>query len=279
MSNRRNFIKTGIAGATISLLPSINLFAHDSQTNKRAKKLKLRFALASDGHYGQKDVNSDQQFEDLLKWLNQDHEKNHLDFAIINGDIVHDRPDLLASVDQKFFKRFKFPYYTLPGNHDHADTDLWTKVFGYGYNYIFEKGNIGFVMGNTSNIKGEYLCPDNKFLKDSLELYKDKKTIFVVLHIPPHQWLPEDTFYANCPDTIKILHEYPNVKATFHGHDHNIDGVRYTNKLPHFFDAHFGGNWGTSYMGYRIVEIDKDDHIYTYQVNASMNPTLNENTL
>jgi hypothetical protein len=52
--------------------------------------------------------------------------------------------------------------------------------------------------------------------------------------------------------------------------------VRYTNKFPHFFDSHTGGNWGTDYKGYRIVEVGEDNQIYSYQVNASQNPVLNE---
>ncbi len=279
MSNRRDFLKAGIAGAAISMLPSLNSFASVTPVIRERRKLKLRFALASDGHYAQPGVDSDQQFENLVKWLNLEHATHHLDFCIINGDLVHDRPDLLETVNQKFFKRFNFPYYALPGNHDRADTVLWNSIFGYNDNYVFEQNEIGFILANTSNTKGEYLCPDNNFLKKQLELYRRKETVFVILHIPPHQWLPEENFYADCPDTIKLLHQYPNVKATFHGHDHQMDGVRYTNKLPHFFDAHFGGNWGTSYMGYRVVEIDEDEKIYTYQVNASMNPILNVNNL
>jgi len=54
-----------------------------------------------------------------------------------------------------------------------------------------------------------------------------------------------------------------------------LDGVRYTDKLPHFFDSHIGGDWGTDYKGYRIVEVDEQNAIYTYQVNASQNPVLN----
>jgi len=78
---------------------------------------------------------------------------------------------------------------------------------------------------------------------------------------------------------MSLLHAYPNIKAVFHGHDHSLDAVRYTNGLPHFFDSHFGGNWGTAYKGYRVVEIKADNQIYTYQVNASQNPALNANTL
>jgi len=97
----------------------------------------------------------------------------------------------------------------------------------------------------------------------------------VVLHIPPHSWVPESPF-VECKETLDLLHSYKNVKAVFHGHDHSLDAVFYTAKLPHFFDAHIGGNWGTNYRGYRIVEVTEDDQIMTYQVNASQNPVLNQ---
>lgn len=53
----------------------------------------------------------------------------------------------------------------------------------------------------------------------------------------------------DCPELVKLLHTYPNVKVAGHGRDHYMDGVRYT-----------------------VVE---DHTLFTYQVNASQNPVLN----
>ncbi len=39
--------------------------------------------------------------------------------------------------------------------------------------------------------------------------------------------------------------------------------------IPFVFDAHFGGNWGTSYRGFRVVELMKDNSVLTF----IMNPT------
>ena len=280
MSNRRSFLLKSLTGlGAITILPEFNLFAQPAIFEKNSAKstAKLRFAIASDGHFGQPGIDSDKQFTDLVKWLNAEHQKSPLDFIIINGDIVHDQPELLKVVKERYFDHFKFPFYALPGNHDHADTALWKSVFGYEDNFSFIKKDVGFVLANTSNVKGEYICPDNAFLKSELDELKDKAIVFVVLHIPPHKWLPEDTFFVECNSTMSLLHSYPNVKAVFHGHDHNLDGIRYTNKLPHFFDGHFGGNWGTEYKGYRIVEVDEKSKISTYQVNASQNPIINSN--
>ncbi|MNR19566.1 hypothetical protein D3C85_1363640 [compost metagenome] len=45
--------------------------------------------------------------------------------------------------------------------------------------------------------------------------------------------------------------------------------------IPFLFDTHFGGNWGTSYKGFRVVELLKDNSMLTYL----MNPTEKINIL
>jgi 3',5'-cyclic AMP phosphodiesterase CpdA len=283
MADRRKFISSTLAGvAGITLLPAINAFANESICYKTSAsvRLKLRFALASDIHYGQPDTDFATNTGNMVKWLNDDHAKNRLDLIIINGDLVHNRPDLLPEIKTNYLDKLNVPYYTIPGNHDFADGPIWNKVFGYDDKYVVEHGDIGFVFANTADTKGGYVCPDNSFIKSSLEKFAGKKIVFVILHIAPHKWLKEeDNIFLDCPETVDLLHTYPNVKAAFHGHDHDLDGIRYTNKFPHFFDAHIGGNWGTAYHGYRIVEVAEDNSIYTYQVNASQNPVLNGNKL
>jgi len=283
MTSRREFFGTALTGvAALSLLPAVNSFAAENNGYSRATKakLKLRFALASDIHYGQPKTDFMLHTGNMVKWLNEDHSKNHLDFVIVNGDLVHNRPDLLKKVKETYLDKFKVPYYTIPGNHDFADAAVWKSVFGYEDKYAIDKGDVGLVFANTADTKGGYVCPDYNFLKSALDAYKDKKIVFVILHIAPHQWMPEDkTIFVDCPQIIELLHSYPNVKAAFHGHDHSLDGIRHTGKLPHLFDSHFGGSWGTDYKGYRIVEVSENNAINTYQVNASQNPKLNSNKL
>jgi 3',5'-cyclic AMP phosphodiesterase CpdA len=283
MGNRRNFIKTGLTGAVaMNLLPAVNVFADPQKHYTPVKNgdLKLRFALISDGHYAEPNTEYDTFFGNMVGWLTKEHEQNHLDLIIINGDIVHNRPDLLPKVKQTYFDKLPVPYHTIPGNHDYADAALWKSVFGYEDKYTIDLGDIGFVLANTANTKGDYVCPDNAFLKASFESFKAKPIVFAILHIPPHQWTPEDKgIFLDCPETVELLHAYPNIKAVFHGHDHSQDSVKYTNKFPHFFDSHFGGSWGTDYKGYRIVEVNQNNQVFTYQVNASQNPKLNSNKL
>jgi 3',5'-cyclic AMP phosphodiesterase CpdA len=278
MFNRRKFITTSATGlAGVVLLPAINSFANDGNLySTKAAKLKLRFALASDIHYGQPGTDFELNTGNMVKWLNDDHTKNHLDMVIINGDLVHNRPDLLPEIKTNYLDKLNVPYQTIPGNHDFADAAVWKSVFNYEDRYTVEHGDIAFILANTADTKGRYVCPDNSFIKASLNKFDSKKIVFVVLHIPPIKWMKNEGF-LDCPETVALLHAYPNVKAVFHGHDHLLDGVRYTDKLPHFFDSHIGGDWGTDYRGYRIVEVNEQNEIYTYQVNASQNPRLNSN--
>lgn len=278
MSNRRFFIKSSLAGLVLAgISPAVSALTPADQNGLPGpgKKLKLRFAIASDGHYGQPGTEYKKDHANMVKWLNEAHDSNPLNFVIINGDLVHDRPELLPELKRDYYDHLKVPFYAIPGNHDHTDTATWKSVFGYEDNFSMEKNGIGFVLANTSDTKGKYLPPDNGFIKKELDKFVALKTVFVVLHIPPHLWVPENPF-IDSPETMQLLHRYPNVKAVFHGHDHSLDAVFYTNKLPHFFDSHIGGSWGTSYRGYRIVEVDEDDLITTYQVNASKNPILSE---
>ena len=277
MTDRREMIRQGmLAAAGLWVLPDIHAFADKDRQYKSPQHLprSFRMAFASDIHYGQANTGFAEHTENLIRWLNADHAKNHLDLVIINGDLVHNRPDLLPEIKTKYLDRLTMPYYTIPGNHDYADADTWQKVFGYADKYCIDREQAVFVLANTADTKGDYICPDIAFLKKSLDTYRDRKTVFVVLHIPPLNWIKEDAF-TDCPGVVNLLHQYPNVKAAFHGHDHLLDGVRYTGKLPHFFDAHIGGDWGTVYRGYRIVEISEEDHINTYQVNASADPVIN----
>ena len=46
-------------------------------------------------------------------------------------------------------------------------------------------------------------------------------------------------------------------------------------KIPYLFDSHIGGNWGTAYKGFRVVELMDDGSLITYM----MNPTEKMNEL
>jgi hypothetical protein len=64
-----------------------------------------------------------------------------------------------------------------------------------------------------------------------------------------------------------LLKNYSNVKAVFHGHEHDQDGIKVKDNISYLFDAHFGGNWGTNYKGFRVVELFDDNTVATYIMN------------
>jgi hypothetical protein len=65
------------------------------------------------------------------------------------------------------------------------------------------------------------------------------------------------------------VRKYPNIRAVFHGHEHDQDGIKKESAIPYMFDAHVGGNWGTPYRGFRVVEILKNNSLLTYMMNPS----------
>ncbi len=237
----------------------------------RDPKILLRFAVASDGHFGQKNTDYEKYHSDLIGWLNMEKIQKGLDFVVLNGDLVHDDPTLYFDL-KNTLKRLSSPYYVTRGNHDHVARDVWESTFGYPTNHSFVKGDYAFVLADTSNEKGEYLCPDAEWLKSELQKYSAKKGIYVFMHITPAKWTRHG---IDCPVVMEMLEKTPNVKAIFNGHDHDQDGVKSNGVKPFFFDGHYGGSWGTTYKGYRIVEINYDESWKSYQYNPAAEPILN----
>jgi hypothetical protein len=49
-----------------------------------------------------------------------------------------------------------------------------------------------------------------------------------------------------------LIASYPNIKAVFHGHDHDVNGIMLNQKKPYLWSGHFGGSWGSSLPGYTV---------------------------
>ncbi|MCY7350065.1 MAG: metallophosphoesterase [Cytophagaceae bacterium] len=259
---RRLFLKTGLTLA--SAWPTLTLAG-------RPPELKLRFATASDGHYGQPGVDSQRDFADLVKWMQTEKGGTGLDFVVVNGDLFHDDPKFLPNV-KTAFERFPVPYFVTRGNHDMVSGEVWQQTWGYGLNHSFVRGDYAVVLADTSDGKGGYVCPDARWLGAELAKYADKKGVFVFMHIAAAKWT---THGIDCAEVMALLQKTPNVLATFHGHDHNEDQEKLAGGKPFFWDGHFGGNWGTTYKGYRIVEVFADESWRSYQCNPDRSPIIN----
>jgi 3',5'-cyclic AMP phosphodiesterase CpdA len=208
--------------------------------------------------------------ETVINQINLFHQQSPLDFSVVNGDLIHNEKEFLPLVKGKL-DILKMPYYVTRGNHDMVTPEYWNSVWGTPLNHDVVVKDNGILLGDTSNEKGVYLSPDLSWLNKTLESHKDKNQVFIFLHIPQAKWTKNG---ISTPEVFDIIKKYPNVKAVFHGHEHDQDSFKMVEKVPYIFDAHVGGNWGTPYKGFRVVELLKDNSMITYM----MNPTekLNE---
>lgn len=258
---RRKFLKGFTLTSAYLLTGGLQSFATDDIYSKKGKVL-LRFAVGSDSHYGQPNTDFDKFSSDFVASINKFHKHLTLDACVVNGDIIHDKQEYLNMAKQNLDK-LSMPYYVTQGNHDQVSAAYWTEIWNVPLNYeAIIKGNV-LLMMTTSNEKGEYLSPDLDWLKQKLEEHT-QKNIFLFLHIGQQKWTAGS---IDNPAYAELIKNYPNVRAVFHGHDHDQDGVKMLGTLPHLYDSHIGGNWGTNYKGYRIVELLKDNTIRTYIMN------------
>lgn len=272
--SRRHFLKKSVSlvGTAPVLLAGLT---DPSATAVAGPTRVFRFAVASDGHYGQPDTDYKTYASNIVDRLNAEKERSGLDICFFNGDLIHDDPRFMPEVKTAFDK-LTIPYYVTRGNHDKVSPAVWEQIWGYPENHVVEKEESAFILGNTSNEKGEYVCADTRWLSQALEKQRRKKHVFVLLHISQRKWT---THGIDCPQVMETIEKFPNVKAVFHGHDHDVDEVKVSGGKPYLYDGHFGGNWGTTYRGYRIVEIFADGRITTYQFNPEVNPIVNSKSL
>lgn len=270
-ASRRSFLKN-VSFATAFF--AVGGFKKISATTvfENRNKVALRFVVASDAHYGQPGTPYDAMIEKIINQINEFNKETSLDFCVVNGDIIHNEKHLLPLAKQKI-DALQVPYYVTRGNHDMVTADYWNEVWGQPLNHTAIVKNQAIILGDTSNEAGKYLSPDLEWLAAQLEANKHRKHALLFLHIPQKAWTANA---INTPDFEALVDKYPNLTAIFHGHEHDQDGVKMlgASLKPCLFDAHLGGNWGTPYKGFRVVEILKDGTLVSYM----MNPTQKVNS-
>lgn len=263
--NRRSFIR-GISFLSITNISCSK--AVSNLTNITSKDFK--FVLSSDLHFGQIDTNYSSFTSNFIiesrKYLNN----NNVDFFIINGDLILNDPKYLPLVKNQL-DQVGIDYYVNRGNHDMVSEVLWQQIWNKNLNYTLEhKGSI-FIFLDTSNVNGDYLSPDLNWLEGTLNLYTKSSPIFLIIHIPQVKCTANA---IDNPAFVKLISKYSNIKGIFHGHEHDQDGIYYINNIPCIFDSHVGGNWGTSYKGFRVVEVNEkgfNTYIHDYINNVDKN--------
>jgi 3',5'-cyclic AMP phosphodiesterase CpdA len=212
-------------------------------------------------------------FSNLTEKINQLHADKPFEFCVFNGDIIHDDKSHFPAAKQALDK-LAVKYYVSQGNHDHCTAEEWQQVWNMPLNIDFTVKKSTILVGTTSNEAGTYLPPDVKWFSEKLEEHKKQKNVFIFIHINP---VKLTKYGVDSPEFLELLSAYKNVKAVFNGHDHDMDDVKMKNNIPFIFDSHVGGDWGTTYKGFRIVELRKDNSLLTYILSPS--EKLNEQTL
>jgi Icc protein len=272
-SSRRSFLKNVSFATAFFAVGGFRKISASTVFENR-KNVAIRFVVASDAHYGQAGTAYDEMIEKITTQINSFHAEAPLDFCVINGDIIHNEKKLLPLAKQKLDALHPV-YYVTRGNHDMVSADYWNEVWGMPLNHTVVVKNQAIVLGDTSNEEGKYLSPDLTWLAQVLESNKHRKHAFLFLHIPQKAWTANA---VNTPAFEALVDQYPNISAIFHGHEHDQDGVKLlgTRQIPCLFDAHMGGNWGTPYKGFRVVEVLKDGTLLSYMMNPTQK--INEYT-
>ncbi|MDB5247106.1 MAG: transcriptional regulator [Segetibacter sp.] len=273
--DRRHFLKLALTGAAwIGAGNTLQAFTANDRLPPR-DKVRLRVAIASDGHFGQPKTLFVEHHAEMVSWIKAEKKERGVDFAFINGDLYHDDVAFLEPV-KKLWDTLDMPYYVSHGNHDQTDEENWTKTFRNSWHYGFEKKDIGFVVLNTADEKGAYISPDVDKTRQLLKQYEQHKQLFVFMHITPIKWTGNG---IDAAEVVKMFNNQANLKAIFHGHDHDQDNVKEKDGRFYFFDSHVAGSWGTAYRGYRILEVMRNGDILTYQMNPANKEHINRREL
>ncbi|PZX61192.1 3',5'-cyclic AMP phosphodiesterase CpdA [Algoriphagus ratkowskyi] len=212
----------------------------------------FKFVTASDGHFGQPDTDYKTSHQNLIEAIKRE---SDVDLVVFNGDLIHDDPSLMPEVKKVYDQLSPLPYYVAKGNHDMVSDSRWLEIWGQTSNTFFTvKNNYGMIILNSSNEAGDYLCIDLSFLRTALAELQALEQVFIFIHISQKDWTRHG---IDCQEVLDLIGSYPNVKATFHGHDHDVDGVMWQQKKPYFWSGHFGGSWGNPFPSYRICEVDE----------------------
>ncbi|MEP7258873.1 MAG: metallophosphoesterase, partial [Flavitalea sp.] len=198
---RKDFIR--LAGPAIILLANGRIAKATQywESESRRWKILFRFAVASDGHYGEPGTftlsngrtgapGTDYQnyFAALVSAINEDHDRDPFTFMVVNGDIVHDDkshyPAAKLALDGLSCK-----YYVSQGNHDKVTAAEWESIWGMPVNFDFTHKKKAFLIGATSDERGEYLCPDLNWFTQKLEEHRNKQ-VYIFVHINPAALTP-----------------------------------------------------------------------------------------
>ena len=266
---RRPFLqKIGALSVGLISLPFLSY-----STTQLPKATRLKFITASDGHWGQPNTDFALSHQNLINAI---HREKGVDFVVFNGDLIHDTPSFLPEV-KVVYDQVQFPTFATRGNHDRVDAETFARVMGHATNHSFVvKDDYGVVLLDSSNLAGDYLCADLNYLKGVLASFEKLEQVYVFIHISQQDWTRNG---VACQAFMDLIASYKNVRATFHGHDHDLDGLMVYRTKPFLWAGHFGGSWGNPFPSYRVCEVGEDGKAVTYLKTVKEGMVLNSHPL
>jgi predicted MPP superfamily phosphohydrolase len=280
--NRRPFLKnlTTLTGALtgLSLTGLSAAFSEKENLSKLISSFQevqpvFKFITASDGHYGQPNTDFKTSHQHLITAIGRE---SDVDFVVFNGDLIHDDLRFMPEV-KKVYDQLTLPYYVVKGNHDRVSEAKWQEIWGQPADYFFPfNSKQGVLILNSSNEAGDYRCVDLEFLKLGLEECSKLEQVFIFIHISQNDWTRHG---VDCQGVLDLIASSPNVKAIFHGHDHDVDGLMWDQKKPYLWSGHFGGSWGNPFPSYRVCQVDELGKVTTALKRVSDGMILNAHSL
>lgn len=274
--NRRPFLKNlSLLGSGLVTLPLAGFPLTLSKTEEEEVFSPVfKFVTASDGHFGQADTDFKTSHQNLIQAIKRE---SGVDLVVFNGDLIHDDPVFMPEVKKVYDQLLPLNYSVVKGNHDKVSDSRWLEIWGQASNTFFTvKDDYGMIILNSSNEAGDYLCVDVDFLQTALSKTQSLKQVFIFIHISQKDWTRHG---VDCQGVLDLIASYPNVKATFHGHDHDVDGIIWNQKKPYFWSGHFGGSWGNPFPSYRICEVDEQGKTRTSLKRISDGLILNSHQI
>lgn len=260
---RRKFLQNASYSALLLLANGSIRPASATDFIRKPSADRFRFAVTSDGHYGENRTNFVDHFDKISQAINSFHKTAPLRFAVANGDLFHDDPAHFNPAAEAL-KKITPPLYVTKGNHDRVTHARWEEVWEMGVNHAVTMDDNVLLFGVTADEKGAYHSPDVDWFEQQLKKYSSARNIFIFCHITPVKWT---THGIDAKAFQTLIKGAANIRAVFNGHDHDQDGIKMLGSIPFLFDGHFGGSWGTSYRGFRVVEILDDNSLLTYMMD------------
>ena len=222
----------------------------------------MRFIQVDEVLFDKNNQNSIQRFETLVDEINK---QKKVDFVVFSGNNIAKPNEENLKGFINIANKIKVPYYFVLGNKDVNKQKEFGKVEYFktlkkslkwykkieSPNYVFVKNDIIFIVVDGSkevipSTMGYFKKEVLNWLKEQLDLYKDKKVV-LLQHFPLIPPSNRESYYTfNAKEYLEILSNYDNIKAIVSGH-FGINNEQTVNNVVHVSTA--------KAPQYRIIDI------------------------